>query len=483
MVVDMGCFTQDGKDTCKYYHAAVVQHKTTQKWYTYFEWGRTGAKNPQFQFVECRDKDEAQRELAKQCHEKNDRRGEWVSVGGVQTLQARNGKDCYLVRPQAKRSTGLPDARTITAVTLRPKTGATKKNVDDQTVRLMRDLNIGVVNFTRGSMADSALPTQGAIDDARVFLGEAKKRLLHVGNDIRNQVADSDLKKLTNHLYSRIPKAKPLGAAAETWILSSGNILGWEQDLDAFESALSAESTDDTSDPFQGMDVRVEYLPPTNPVGEYIRKVVPGFTNGRNGYGKMKVLNVWKVEHPKTEDDFVATVSSVGKCGDSCKGWMLQPERHDLPDDRRKLYNGSNTFCLIHGSRSVNIGGILKTRLRLPKTLVGVTLTAAMFGDGIYFADDWQKSAHYTSLTNGRYTHGAGAVSGRKAFLFLADVLLGKTHVAPGAEGFTEPPKGHHSVTGKAKYTQGWGGPLVNNEFVIYGTKQYQLRYLVEFDA
>ena len=52
-ICDMGCFKQDGSDSNKYYHAAVVQHKQSKNWYAYFEWGRTGAKNPSFQFVQC----------------------------------------------------------------------------------------------------------------------------------------------------------------------------------------------------------------------------------------------------------------------------------------------------------------------------------------------------------------------------------------------------------------------------------------------
>src|SRR5687767_681355 len=63
-ICDMGCFTQDGKDSNKYYHGAVVQHKKTKKWYAYFEWGRTGAKNPSFQFVECSSEQEAAAEYA-----------------------------------------------------------------------------------------------------------------------------------------------------------------------------------------------------------------------------------------------------------------------------------------------------------------------------------------------------------------------------------------------------------------------------------
>lgn len=43
-IADLGCFTQDGKDSNKYYHAAVVKSKKDNDFYTYFEWGRTGAK-------------------------------------------------------------------------------------------------------------------------------------------------------------------------------------------------------------------------------------------------------------------------------------------------------------------------------------------------------------------------------------------------------------------------------------------------------
>src|SRR5207248_8404059 len=81
-ICDMGCFTQDGKDSNKFYHGAVVQHKKSKKWYAYFEWGRTGAAKPSFQFVACDTEADAQREFASQLHSKNDRRGEWASLAG-----------------------------------------------------------------------------------------------------------------------------------------------------------------------------------------------------------------------------------------------------------------------------------------------------------------------------------------------------------------------------------------------------------------
>src|SRR5437016_7921643 len=170
-ICDMGCFTQDGKDSNKYYHAAVVQHKTTKKWYAYFEWGRTGAKSPSFQFVECASEGLAVSAFADQLHSKNDKRGQWVTIAGIRTLQAKPGKDCYLVRPMATRSTGLPDARSIkTNEGAKPKKEAepakeekdkskavsSKPQADQHTLALMRDLSVATVAYTKGSMADAS---------------------------------------------------------------------------------------------------------------------------------------------------------------------------------------------------------------------------------------------------------------------------------------------------------------------------------------
>src|SRR5436190_18706884 len=112
-ICDMGCFTQDGKDSNKMYHAAVVKSRKDGKWYAYFEWGRTGAAKPSFQFVACDSEADAQREMAAQLHSKNDRRGEWATVAGIRTLRARAGKDCYQVRTMATACTGLPVDRRI----------------------------------------------------------------------------------------------------------------------------------------------------------------------------------------------------------------------------------------------------------------------------------------------------------------------------------------------------------------------------------
>jgi hypothetical protein len=494
-ICDMGCFTQDGKDSNKYYHAAVVQQKKSKKWYAYFEWGRTGAAKPSFQFVACGTEAEACQEFAQQLHSKNDRRGEWTTIAGIRTLRARAGQDCYLVRPMATRSTGLPDARTI-----KINEGAKKpekqdgnesekakppkkltQTVDTHTLALMRDLAVATVAYTRGNMADASLPTQAAIDEARAILAEAQKRLLKVGDDVKKQVKDKQLLQLTTLMYGRIPKKKPLRADASTWILSKDNILVWQNDLDAFESALYSTDIEEDPDfdPFAGMELTMEWLPPDSALGKHLYEWWPQATANRHGYiGKMKIKNLWRVERhadkgkiPSSQEEILAEKLKIDERP------LHQPDKRvDLKSAELKRYLATNTALLFHGTRSVNVSGILREALRLPKQLVGVVITGAMFGPGLYFADDWKKSAGYTSLHSSYWAGGSGAVKGREAFMFAADVVLGKPYVAPHASGYTGPPKGHHSVFGKAGHSG-----VQNNEFIVFKANQNQLRYLIEF--
>ncbi len=500
-ICDMGCFTQDGKDSNKYYHGAVVQHKATKKWYAYFEWGRTGAAKPSFQFIECGSEAEAVREFAAQLHSKNDKRGEWATIAGIRTLRAKAGKDCYLVRAMATRSTGLPDARSIkinegadAAKKAKAKgngdgdkdkavTKASRPKVDDRTFALMRDLSVATVAFTRGSMADASLPTQKSINEARDILAEAQKRLVVVGDTVEAQVKDKDLVQLTGLMYMRIPKKKPIGAPPETWILSKENVLGWQNDLDAFESALYATDIEEDAefDPFAGMRLTMEWLPADSKEGKFVCAWWPKATANRHAHiGAMTIKGLWRVERHDDEGKLPGAQDEILKEKPKIKERPLfQPkERGDLPPDQAKRFSDTNTALLFHGTRSVNVSGILREALRLPKTLVGVVITGAMFGPGLYFADDWKKSAGYTSLANSYWSGGAGSVKGRDAFMFAADVALGAPFVAPGAKGYTEPPKGHHSVYGKA----GASG-VQNNEFIVFKSQQHRLRYLIEFST
>jgi len=506
-IADMGCFKQDGTDSNKFYHGAVVKHRTTGEWFVYFEWGRTG-KTPTFQFVQCSSEYEAQSEFSKQLHSKNDKRGEWASIAGLHTLRAKVGKDCYLVRPQAHRETGLPDARRIVSneganqpikpikpsVTQKRDPGSlTKKSsgkkkhptVDSETERLLRAFRIGTVQYAKTSMSTGAIPTQSAIEECRQILDAAKNRVKVVGQ-FADQIHDGDLVQLTSILYSRVPKVKHVGAKEETWLLTDRNIFEWEQDLNAYESALyiqdvSSKGAEEIArNPLMDMNLKMEHLSSRDPVGEFIRGWAPKATRNKHGWlGDMKVSHVWRVERLGASSGFDKCVGSIVKDRPGLKERPIcQPsKRHDLSVTDQKRYSAANVGMLFHGTRSVNVFGILKEGLRLPKNLVGVVITGAMFGGGLYWADDWKKSAGYCSMKNAAYG-GGGQVQGRKSFMFIADVALGQAHVASGPKGYTEPPKGCHCVFGKADTSR-----VANNEWIVYKTNQNQLRYLVEFDA
>jgi hypothetical protein len=413
----------------------------------------------------------------------------------MKTLQAKPGKDCYLVRPMATRSTGLPDAKTIkvnegakvtTAANDKSAKGSSKSapKADTNTLKLMRDLSVATVTYTRGSMADASLPTQKALDEARIILGEAQKRLVAVGDDLKQQVNDKELVQLTTVLYSRIPKIKPVGAGPETWILSKNNVLLWQQDVDAFESALYTTDIDEKADtdPFAGMPLKMHWVDPNGAVGKFLYAWWPRATANRHSYiGSMKIKNIWEVHRHGDQERLQSYQDTVltSKPRITERPLFQPPERNDLGDNAlMKRYADSNTGLLFHGTRSVNVSGILRESFRLPKQLVGVVITGAMFGGGVYFADDWKKSAGYTSLSGGYYSSGAGGVKGRDAFMFACDVVCGNPHVAPGPRGYTEPPKGHHSVFGKGGVSQ-----VQNNEWIIFNTQQSKLRYLAEFSA
>lgn len=489
LICDCGCFNQAGVDSNKYYHASVVQSKKDSKYYAYFEWGRVGAKIVDFQFIECSSKEEAQREYEAKLHEKNTKRGEWINHATLgKILQAKAGKDCYLVRPQATRATGLPDARTIkfnegVAKPVAPKTSTKKISIDSYTQKLMRDLNVATVSYTRGAMTDDSMPTVEAINEARNILTAAMTRLKSIGDNVDDQVKDVELVNLTRFMYGRIPKKKERNAEASTWILSKNNIVLWQQDLDAFESALST-GTDEVeieNDPFSGMPIEMEWLDPKSKVGEFVYNWAPKATRKRHQYGNMKILNIWTINRLEEGKRFENGQKIIQKGMKNIYEKPLhQPiGRIDVSKEFESLYQNTNTALLFHGSRSVNCSGLLREGFRFPKELVGVSIAGAMFSGGaggIYTADDWMKSAGYTSLQSSYWSNGGGAIKGRGAFMFACDVALGVPHVAPHSYPYVSYPNGSHSIMGKA----GVSG-VQNNEYIILKKDQYKFRYLIEF--
>ena len=126
-----------------------------------------------------------------------------------------------------------------------------------------------------------------------------------------------------------------------------------------------------------------------------------------------------------------------------------------------------NVQELFHGTRNCNLVGILTRGLLIAPR--NAPCTGAMFGKGIYFADQSSKSAQYCQLNraDGRPESG---------YLFLADVALGRIKREKLSCYREQAPDGYDSVQGcKGMY-------LAHNEYIIYRASQCTLRYIVEIE-
>lgn len=469
-IADLGCFDSNCRSTNKYYHACICKSTVNSKYYTYFEWGRTNeTTNPQFQFQEFDYEPQAISAYVKQLESKNTKRGIWVDSAIGKTLQAKAGKDCYLVRNQKTRSVGLPCARQVEQKVDKIHT---KESLDSQTLSLLNDLLVGTTSYAHSVLASSNIPSVSAIEEARLICDEATK----ITNSLREIEWESskELQQLTKILYSRIPKMVHKG---ENVVLTPTLINQWISDLDAFESVSDNKQSSNFS--LQSLNLRkLKFVPVGEAKGDWIYQWFPTATRNRHSYlnKSFKVKNLWFVEREGDVDKLTNYQKGIGKAKKEWAGEVLhQPNRRDVFD--QQLYEDTNTKFLIHGTRSVNVKGLLEKSFLLPKELSRVQITGSLFGAFAYFADDYKKSIGYTSYQGSYWSQGSGGIAGRGAFMFLCDVALGNMRLVKygdtkGADG-----KSYHSVYAKADYSG-----VQNNEFIVPFTDGIRIRYLVEIE-
>lgn len=116
---------------------------------------------------------------------------------------------------------------------------------------------------------------------------------------------------------------------------------------------------------------------------------------------------------------------------------------------------------LIHGTKSHYVRHILRQSLILPNH-------TGLFGAGIYFADDWNKSNSY--------------LGGNEKSFFLVDVKLGKMYSTLEEQSWHRMPEhlGDSCFGEAAKQIRGvWAGSLRYNEYIVYKPTQAKIRYLL----
>jgi hypothetical protein len=519
-IADCACVNQFGTEdgnanNSKYYHAGVVQHVPTGRYYVYLEWGRIksgkswnggGFTGGDYQFVECSSEADARAFFASQMADKNTKRLSQKNIGGRMIWAAKDGKDGYLVQRLATRERGLPDAYTIkdatgVKVAATPAVSVTSsataapaapaKVHHPAVVSLARSLVGGTKDFARAATAATGItPTMAAIEEVRNdLLPAALKILLRTGPDVNAQLKDRDLIDLSKLVATIVPRPIPQGGDPMAVLLTSNNILAIQADLDAFEGALRGEdfsvkttSSSPASDPDVLLNAQVRHVDPNSDEGRWLVKTYLSMTNNRHAYlsREPKILNVFAVERPDRDAQFLASVRKVAalRKGNFALRAGLQPaSRRDL-GTVGDLYREANVIFTQHGTRSVNIAPILQTHFRMPKSLSGVPIAGANFGHGNYQATDYRKAVGYTSNTGSAWSGGGGGVQGRGAFMFLCDMIMGDAYRAPSTGSWMTPPNGKDSVFGVGG-DRGHG--LQNDEHVTFDPTYTRIRYLVEF--
>jgi len=127
-----------------------------------------------------------------------------------------------------------------------------------------------------------------------------------------------------------------------------------------------------------------------------------------------------------------------------------------------------------HGSRTENWLSIFRTGLVLNPT--SAVITGKMFGHGLYFADTFEKSLGYTSLSGSRWTSGAEPT----AFLALFRVHTGRRMaVKAWKSDYTSYTRAQLPRRYDSLHAHG-GVDLRHDEFIVYDEAQATLAYLVE---
>ena len=334
--------------------------------------------------------------------------------------------------------------------------------------------------------------TNNQIDMGRDALNKAKI----IVNDTAAKKKEKELQDLTNDFYGLIPHNLGSGARGKmTHLLldSIDKIVQKEADLDTLSDAkavgavLKADSTVD--DKYRSLDCDFDEVDSSSSLFNFLVSYFSDTKVRSHGFQGTKVSRIWSmVRHGVKEAAYLTNAERIAKeAGQHSfahdtesltfgKSKLWTPEhRPDLDKYQADLYNKANVWLCWHGTRSANLVGITRRGLLVRPT--GAVHTGSLFGDGKYFA--WQSTKSLNYCDGGYWT---GGHQSNKKYMFLLDVAFGNMYRVTSSKFFRVPPKGYHSVYGKA--SRGWHGCLYNDEMITYDFDDHQnqscIRYLLE---
>lgn len=283
--------------------------------------------------------------------------------------------------------------------------------------------------------------TKSHCDKAKVYLDQLNKEMSEKG---LIDVEKPDIKKIHSMYYSLIPHEFSRKISVDDMI-SDANKLQKEYDLiDQLSTAVTIGSAmaGNTSQRISALGTDIELLNDLSDV-QRIKKYI------RNS----------KASNHRNEDVWNFDVKTIYKV-------RIPEERNRFEGYGRNL---DNIKELMHGSSNSNALSILHKGLIIPPSNAG-HVTGRLYSDGVYFSDMSTKSLRYSL---GYW--GAKRSRNNNAFLFLANVALGKTFVTNSTHyPYRGAKEGFDSTSALA------GGGLYNNEYIVYRLNQQSITYLVE---
>jgi poly [ADP-ribose] polymerase len=284
--------------------------------------------------------------------------------------------------------------------------------------------------------------TQGVVIPAQV----ARARVLLSGiSDMVNN-SDFDFETDLNEYLSLIPRDFGRRRVSCSDILPDLTTVQRENDiLDSLEASFAGVTTapkkktkkkkDDTPEIFK---VELEIVEDKKIIS-WVRNLYQSTRKSMHRSNNLSIKTVYKIDIESMRKSF----ESYGK---------------KLPDIRQ----------LWHGTKASNLLSIMRQGLVIPPSSSG-HCTGRMYGNGLYFSSISTKALNYAT----NYWGGGGSTD--RTFMFLADVAMGKYHLAGGGWG-SFPVRGTDST-----WAKGGQSGVINDEMIVYKLSQANLIYLVEF--
>ena len=369
----------------------------------------------------------------------------------LKTEYKEKGKWESVYKQKLSKVKDYNDVTDLIAEPVTNKNGTKTLDISDKEVRsLIEDL----MNFANKSIQQNYKVTQEAVSEQQVNAAQdvidSINKILKVNvntktlNDLLMKLyitIPRKMKDVRDHLFSPVTDKDSLKEAKE--------LIANEQDtLDTMagqvkllkqKASLGQTKSDVTILDQMGITIEVETDPDMLAL---IYKLL--------GSSKDQVKRIFKVNNHKTRTIFDNFVSAA------------------KVKKQRKYF---------HGSRNENWFNLLQTGLLIRPA--GAVHTGSMFGDAIYLADKAQKARGYSSLRGSYWTKG----SANKGYIALLDSHVGNQkeilHHDSSCYSLCESKlkkDGYDSVFAKG------GADLINNEFVLYNTKQCTISHLMELN-